>query len=155
MFTVRYDLNLLVQFNISLVFKWLHVTLLWSCTSFFQHNWILVKIRQEEGTAVARWLRYCATNRKVAGSIPDGVSGIFHWHNPSKITMALGSTQPRTEMSKGKGKAVPWFQTFAVFWIMYVFFWVFPRRPTVVCRRMKYEVLHTSYFTSSPWRWNW
>ena len=25
----------------------------------------------------------CATNRKVAGSIPDGVIGIFHGHNPS------------------------------------------------------------------------
>jgi hypothetical protein len=24
------------------------------------------------------WLRYCATSRKVAGSIPDGVIGIFH-----------------------------------------------------------------------------
>ena len=30
------------------------------------------------GTAVALWLRCCATNRKVAGSIPDGVIGIFH-----------------------------------------------------------------------------
>jgi hypothetical protein len=30
------------------------------------------------GTAVAQWLWYCATNRKVAGSIPDGVLGIFH-----------------------------------------------------------------------------
>jgi hypothetical protein len=28
------------------------------------------------GTTVAQWLRYCATNRKVAGSIPDGVTGI-------------------------------------------------------------------------------
>jgi len=28
--------------------------------------------------AVAQWLRYCATNRKVAGSIPAGVIGIFH-----------------------------------------------------------------------------
>jgi hypothetical protein len=28
--------------------------------------------------AVAQWLRHCATNRKVAGSIPDGVTGIFH-----------------------------------------------------------------------------
>ena len=28
------------------------------------------------GTAVAQWLRCCATNRKVAGSIPDGVIGI-------------------------------------------------------------------------------
>jgi hypothetical protein len=27
---------------------------------------------------VAQWLRYCATNRKVAGSIPDGVIGIFY-----------------------------------------------------------------------------
>jgi len=29
------------------------------------------------GTAVAQWLRCCATNRKVAGSIPVGVSGFF------------------------------------------------------------------------------
>ena len=28
--------------------------------------------------AVAQWLRYCATSREVAGSIPAGVSGIFH-----------------------------------------------------------------------------
>jgi len=28
-------------------------------------------------TAVAQWLRHCATNRKVAGSIPAGVSGFF------------------------------------------------------------------------------
>ena len=35
------------------------------------------------GTALAQWLRCCATNRKVAVSIPDGVIGIFHWHNPS------------------------------------------------------------------------
>jgi hypothetical protein len=27
---------------------------------------------------VAQWLRYCATNRKVAGSIPDDVIRIFH-----------------------------------------------------------------------------
>jgi len=40
-----------------------------------------------------------ATNRQVAGSIPDGVAGIFQWHNPSGRTMALGSTQPLTEMS--------------------------------------------------------
>ena len=29
------------------------------------------------GTAVAQWLRHCAANRKVAGSIPAGVSGFF------------------------------------------------------------------------------
>jgi hypothetical protein len=27
-----------------------------------------------------RWRRHCATSRKVADSIPDGVIGIFHWH---------------------------------------------------------------------------
>jgi len=36
-----------------------------------------------KGTAVALWLRCCAANRKVAGSIPDR-------------TMAMGSTQPLT-----------------------------------------------------------
>ena len=51
------------------------------------------------GTAVAQWLSCCARNRKVAGSIPDGVIGIFHWHNPPDRTMFLGSTQPLTEMS--------------------------------------------------------
>ena len=35
-------------------------------------------VRRTLGTAVAHWLRCCATNRKVAGSIPDGVIGIFH-----------------------------------------------------------------------------
>ena len=51
------------------------------------------------GTAVVQWLRCCATNRKVTGSIPAGFIGIFHWRNPSDRTMALGSTQPLTEMS--------------------------------------------------------
>jgi len=30
------------------------------------------------GTAVAQWLRYCATNWKVTVSIPDCVIGNFH-----------------------------------------------------------------------------
>jgi hypothetical protein len=45
------------------------------------------------------WLRHCATNLKVAGSIREGVIGIFHCHNPSSCTMILGSTPPLTEMS--------------------------------------------------------
>jgi len=49
-------------------------------------------------------LRHCATSRKVAGSIPDGVIGIFHWLNPSGRTLVLGSNQPLTEMSKEMGK---------------------------------------------------
>ena len=43
---------------------------------------VLCEIRttaeKPKGTAVAQWLRCCATNRKVAGSIPDGVIGILH-----------------------------------------------------------------------------
>jgi hypothetical protein len=48
---------------------------------------------------VAQQLKYCATDRKVAGSIPDGITGIFHWHNAPYRTVALGFTQPLTEMS--------------------------------------------------------
>jgi hypothetical protein len=38
-------------------------------------------------------------SRKVAGVIPSGNTEIFHWHNPSDCTMAVGSTHPLTEMS--------------------------------------------------------
>jgi len=33
-----------------------------------------------KGTAVAQWLRCCATNRKVAGSVPAGVIKFFRSH---------------------------------------------------------------------------
>jgi hypothetical protein len=48
-------------------------------------------------------LRHYATSRKVAGSNP-GWSGFFFFNlpNPSSRTMALGSTQPLTEMSTRK-----------------------------------------------------
>jgi hypothetical protein len=49
-----------------------------------------------------RWrgrLRHCATNRQVAGWIPNGVSGIFHLHNHFGRAMALVSTQPLKEKS--------------------------------------------------------
>jgi hypothetical protein len=39
------------------------------------------------------------TSLKVASSIPDSVIEIFHLHNPSGRTIALGLTQPLTEMS--------------------------------------------------------
>ena len=51
-------------------------------------------MRGYEVAQLVEALRY-----KIAGSIPDGVIGIFHWHNPSCHTMAVGSTQPLTEMS--------------------------------------------------------
>jgi hypothetical protein len=58
-----------------------------------------------EGTRWRSWLRHCATSQKDAGSIPDGVIEMFHWHNPSGRTMSLGSTQPLTEMST---RSVSW-----------------------------------------------
>ena len=51
------------------------------------------------GKRWGRCLRHCATTRKVAVSIPDGVIGIFYCHNLSGCTMALGLTLPLTEMS--------------------------------------------------------
>jgi hypothetical protein len=49
------------------------------------------------------WLRHYATSRRVAGSSPDEVDFflIYLILNPSSRTLALGSTQPLTEMSTG------------------------------------------------------
>ena len=43
------------------------------------------------------WLGHWAKSLKVAGSIPNGVVGILHWHNPSGRTITLESTQSLTE----------------------------------------------------------
>jgi len=34
------------------------------------------------GTAVAQWLRCCATNRDVAGSIPDDIKSFLSHYDP-------------------------------------------------------------------------
>jgi hypothetical protein len=55
-------------------------------------------------------LRHYATSWKVTGSIFEEAIDIFNWTNPSSHTMALGSTQPVTEMSTRKlpgGKGRP------------------------------------------------
>jgi hypothetical protein len=66
-------------------------------------QWLSYKIMLLQKYIVGRrwrkWLRHYAKSRKVASSIPDGVTENFHWHNSSGRTMALGSTQPLTEMS--------------------------------------------------------
>jgi len=60
----------------------------------FSNNWpIFTKYCIQGDKRWRGWLRHCATSRKVASSIPDGVIGIFHSLNPS------GRTQPLTEMS--------------------------------------------------------
>jgi hypothetical protein len=46
----------------------------------------------DKDTQWCRWLRDRATSQKVAGSIPDAVTEIFHQHNPPMHTVAHGST---------------------------------------------------------------
>jgi hypothetical protein len=58
----------------------------------------LLIVACRRGTRWYSWLRHCTTNRKVAGSIPDFVIGIFYLY-PSGLNKALGLTQPVTEMS--------------------------------------------------------
>ena len=49
---------------------------------------------------MAQWLKCCATNQKVAGSFPMmSMEYFIDVKNPSDRTMALGLTQPLTEMS--------------------------------------------------------
>jgi hypothetical protein len=55
-----------------------------------------------------KWI-FKTASRKVAGSIPDEVIGFFNFPNTSSRIMALGSTQPLTELSTrilpgGKGR---------------------------------------------------
>jgi len=62
-------------------------------------SYFIIQYQLLRGTWRCFRLRNSATNQKVAGSILDGAIWIFHWHNPSSRTMALGLTQPLTEMS--------------------------------------------------------
>jgi hypothetical protein len=64
--------------------------------SAIKYNYLLY---HSKGTLCGSWSRHCATKQKEKGSIPEGIIWIFRWHNPSSRTMALGSTQPLTEMS--------------------------------------------------------
>ena len=67
------------------------------CKILTQHNYFQNRDLQW-GMRWRSWLRQCATSRKVAGSIPDGVIGICNCHKPSGRTMALRLTHPLTEM---------------------------------------------------------
>jgi hypothetical protein len=77
------------------------------CTEFWWRNLLESghlenrKVHAKVGgsTRWRSWLKHCATSQKVACLIPDRVTAIFHRHNPSGSTMALGLNQPLTEMS--------------------------------------------------------
>ena len=54
--------------------------LFWRLLEWTKHGDCGLEFRSEHayvGAAVAEWLRCCAINQKVAGSIPAGVSGFF------------------------------------------------------------------------------
>jgi len=56
-------------------------------------------MRRKRGRAVAQLVEAQRYNLEGRGFDSDGVNEIFHWHNSSGRTMALGLTQPLTEMS--------------------------------------------------------
>ena len=87
---------------------WFLMIVLAKCIDFWtrvsNYCWVIglcfgKTLEEVNGTLWRSWLRHCTTSRKVTGSITDGVIGISHWHNPSGRTMALGLTQPLTEIS--------------------------------------------------------
>jgi hypothetical protein len=64
-------------------------------------KWELLKMSHING--------HYATSRKIAGSIPDQVTGFLKWSNSSSRNRAPGSTKPLTEISTtnllgGKGR---------------------------------------------------
>jgi len=69
---------------------WVSATLIHSSLFYFTIHFVL------KGQAVAQFVEAL---RYKQDSIPDGVIGIFHGHNPSGCNMALGFTQPLTRMS--------------------------------------------------------
>ena len=58
-----------------------------------------------QGYAVAQLIG--ATSQKIAGSIPADAIRIFYWLNPCGRPMALGFTQPITEMSTKNISSAP------------------------------------------------
>jgi hypothetical protein len=59
-----------------------------------------VKLQKKLWSSSFNLMLLYVTIRKVAGSIPDEVIGLFNWPNPSSCSMALGSIQPLAEMVK-------------------------------------------------------
>jgi hypothetical protein len=80
--------------NTTFINNWI----LWKRSKHWRHFLTMVS-NMHWGTRWRSWLRHWAIHREITGSIPDGAIEIFHWHNPSCRTMALGLTQPLTELS--------------------------------------------------------
>jgi hypothetical protein len=74
-----------------------------------------ISIHIQCGTRLRSWFTHYATSWKVVCSIPDEViEFLFNLPDPSSLAMAVGSTQPLTEMSIKNlpgGKARPALKT--------------------------------------------
>jgi hypothetical protein len=66
---------------------------------YFGFIYLYIYLLLIRATRWRSWLSYCIRSRKSAGLITEGVTGIFHRHNPSGRIMALGFTQQLTQMS--------------------------------------------------------
>jgi hypothetical protein len=62
-----------------------------------EHEINLYTILQAWDKRLRSWLRHYARSRRAAVSILDEVTGFFNRPNPSRRTLALGSTQPLKE----------------------------------------------------------
>jgi hypothetical protein len=60
-------------------------------------GWFRLSYMTWRATRWRSWVWRCVTCRKVGGSIPDSVIGVFHWRNPSGRRMALELTQTLTD----------------------------------------------------------
>jgi hypothetical protein len=79
--------------NSALILANKYVAPSWALYSYITVGWkVLASILNCSSVAYA-------TSLKVSGSIPDYVIGFLNWPNASSRTMALGPTQPLTEMS--------------------------------------------------------
>ena len=133
------------------------LTRLTESTAVLRHlvadRWPFLVLAVKSGTCGYAFLfmfHMVLTSRKVAGSIPDGVTWISHWHNPSDRTMVLGLTQPLTEMST---RNISWRikAAWAKGWQPYHL-----RVPIVlksgtlmVCRGLKWDCFYDSYNSQS------
>ena len=147
---------------------------IWHCTSVFEgpdiledHIAFILKSHSPrlwrwktlqsflDENAVAQRLRHYTTSQQVMSLITDGVIGIFQWYNPSGRTMALGSTQPLTEMStrciswRGKGSGCVRLTTFppscAVVMKSGNLNFLEPSRPLQACNGTAFAFYHMSH----------
>jgi hypothetical protein len=72
----------------------------------------------------------------------DNRASISIWNKQKSYTMQSRATGVKLH-KKYNVYRHPWFQTFAMFWMLYAFFWIIPRLLNFMCRRF---VTHCSIF---------